>query len=149
MTLSPEAAEKRKKNMTLSPEAAEKRKKNLTTLIGLTVPLVTLPLIFFLRTSELSLAMISGAFALILLAPMIGFGVWGWKTRNSLDEMQLRIRHEAALVTQNLTLLALSVVLGGSFIFGDSFLQPDVQTAAIAYIFLFTGAGWFTKRRYT
>jgi hypothetical protein len=128
----------------------ETRRKQLFVLAALCVPLLAMGAVLLERTMgfDLSPAMMKAVFAVIVLIPMIAMGVVAWRTRKDVDELQQRIQSDAAMITQNVTMVAISVLLMGELIFKDAFPMPDFSSLTLGYIWLVIGAGWFSKRRY-
>ncbi len=126
------------------------RRKQLNTLAALTLPLIIFAGIWLMRSppANVTPGMIKAGFAVIVLIPVIAMGVLGWKSRNDLDELQLRIQNDAALIVQNVTMVAIAILLVGDLLFKDAFPMPDFSSLSTAYIWLFIGAQLFAKKRY-
>jgi hypothetical protein len=135
--------------MSADPHGETKRKQ-LSMLVGLSVALAMMGAMLALRLGRIDMTpdMTKTALAVVLLLPMIVMGVMGWNTQKDLGELELRIQTDAAYITQNVTLVAITVLLAGSTLFRDAFPMPDFSTLALAYIWLVLAAGWFSKRRY-
>jgi hypothetical protein len=126
------------------------RPKQLYTLIGLSLPTLIFAGIWLMRSAPASVnpAMLKAGFAVIILIPLLAMGVISWRSRKDLDELQLRIQNDAALIVQNVSLGSITLIYFGEMFFKDAFPVPDFSSLSTAYIWLFIGAQLFARRRY-
>ena len=92
-------------------------------------------------------AVVSGPLTALLLLGWLVLGRWQWKRDQGLGELELRIRTDAAFLTQHLTFGALGVLLVATEFYDVP--MPRAGTVFVAYFWVYFGSEWFSKRRLT